>query len=201
MLAVCRWQWFAAGETISLGGDVAGGMFGIVVGSISVFPTISAADVPIVHIASAPFWYGLNPQLSSAPRIMTIVARSRCLVARVSQPGLEAVLADDPARWRFIARQLNDIVILSQLVASDMLIRDSRRRCLAVLLRIAGCRLGEAAMGTAEMTQDELASMANLSRQTIGPILNEFAEAGLLTLGYRSIALHDAAALRKLVDL
>ena len=38
--------------------------------------------------------------------------------------------------------------------------------------------------------------MANLSRKTAGRILRVLAETELLTVGYRSIALHDAAALR-----
>ena len=52
--------------------------------------------------------------------------------------------------------------MLSQLVASDMLIRDSRRRCLAALLRVADCRTGGPEPTTAELSQDELAAMANL---------------------------------------
>ena len=86
--------------------------------------------------------------------------------------------------------------MLSQLVASDMLIRDSRRRCLAALLRVADCRTGGTEPTTAELSQDELAAMANLSRQTTCPILREFADAGLVTDGSRNIVLHDMAALR-----
>ena len=75
------------------------------------------------------------------------------------------------------------------------IIRDSRRRCLLVLLRIANCRFGDKATATADMRQ-ELAAMANLLRKTAGRILRVLAETELLTVGYRSIALHDAAALR-----
>ena len=201
ILSGCRWQWFAPGEAISHGGDIIGGMFGLAQGSVSIIPTLGVADAPIIHIGIAPFWHGSNPLINGEPRVMTIGARSRCLVARVPQYALEAVLAADPGRWRFIARHLTYIANLSMLVASDMQIRDSRRRCVAVLLRIANCRNGSMATATAEMTQDELAAMANLSRQTTGPILRELADAGLATVGYRSIVLHDAAALRAMVAL
>jgi transcription initiation factor IIE alpha subunit len=50
------------------------------------------------------------------------------------------------------------------------------------------------------MTQDELAGMANLSRQTIGPILRALAEEGHITANYRSITLKDPFALRVIVD-
>jgi len=42
--------------------------------------------------------------------------------------------------------------------------------------------------------------MANLTRHTTGPILHGFAEAGLISLGYRTITIHDADALRALAD-
>lgn len=196
LFAGCQWQWFSEGEAISHGGDTTGGMFGLGQGSISAIPALGVPDAPLIHIANAPFWYGTNPLVSAAPRTMTMIARTECLVARVPQHALMTLLDADPARWRYIAEHLTEIVTLSQLVASDMLIRDSRRRCLAVLLRVAGCRSGGMATATAEMNQEELAAMTNLSRQTTGPILREFADAGLVTVGYRNIVLHDPAALR-----
>lgn len=199
LLSDCHWQWFAAGEAISHGGDTSGGIFGLARGSIAIISALGAADVPILHITGAPFWYGANPLLDNAPRIVTVVARSRSLVARVPRHILAALLDESPGRWRFIAQQMADIGILTMVIATDLLIRDSRRRCIAVLLRVAGCRTGEEVTAIAAVSQDDLAAMANLTRQTVGPILNELAAAGLVTVGYRSIVLHDAQTLREMV--
>jgi hypothetical protein len=42
--------------------------------------------------------------------------------------------------------------------------------------------------------------MANLSRHTSGEILRELEADGLITLGYRSIALRDPASLRAIIN-
>ena len=144
---------------------------GIARGAFSAIPAVGAPDAPVMHIGGAPFWFGTNPLLGGMARTMSVVAQSPCLVARVPQHVVAALLAENPERWRFITQLATEILNTALLVASDLLMRDSRRRCIAVLLRVAGCRTGNAVTGTAEMTQDELAAMANLSRQTIGPIL------------------------------
>jgi CRP/FNR family transcriptional regulator, cyclic AMP receptor protein len=143
----------------------------------------------LIHIAPAPFWLGLNPLINHLPRLVSVTARSRCLVTRAPQHRLVALLAENPLWWRFNALQLLEAMWLASQIATDLLIPDSRRRCVAVLLRIAGRRDAGADPVKAVMTQDELAGMANLSRQTIGPILRTLAEDGHITASYRGITI------------
>jgi CRP-like cAMP-binding protein len=121
-------------------------------------------------------------------------------VALAPRHGLVALLAENPLWWRCIALHVCEAMDTASQIATDMLIPDSRRRCIAALLRIAGCRNVGTAPAKAAMTRDELAGMANLSRQTIGPILRDLAAAGLVEVGYRVIVLHDPAGLRAAVD-
>jgi CRP-like cAMP-binding protein len=200
VLAQCQWQWFATGETITHGGDTAGGMVAIARGAVSIIPAVGPADLPMIHIARAPFWLGSNPLVNHLPRLVSVIARSRCLLALVPEHGLGVLLAENPGWWRFVALYLTETVGLVSQVAADLLIPDSRRRCIAVLLRIAGCRVAGTAPAQAAMTRDELAGMANLSRQTIGPMLRGLADAGLVEVGYRVITLHDPAGLRAIAD-
>jgi CRP-like cAMP-binding protein len=50
------------------------------------------------------------------------------------------------------------------------------------------------------VSQNELAAMSNMSRQTTGNLLRALAAAGYLDLGYRSIVLRDAPGLQALLD-
>lgn len=201
VLAQCQWQWFAAGETITHGGDTRGGMVAIAHGAVSIIPAIGAPDMPMIHIASSPFWLGSNPLINHRPRLVSVIARSRCLVALAPEHGLAALLAENPGWWRFIALHVCEAMVIASQIAADLLIPDSRRRCIAVLLRIAGCRDVGTAPVKAAMTRDELAAMANLSRQTIGPMLHTLADAGHIAISYRSITLNDPAALRNIADI
>lgn len=200
VLQCCHWQTFPAGETISHGGDTSGGMFGIANGNFSAIPAVGSPDSPMIHVGSAPFWYGSNPVVSGMARTMSVGARTPCLVAMVPQHALNALFADNPQRWRFIAQSASEILTLAMFIATDLMIRDSQRRCIAVLLRAGGCRTAGTQPAVAFVTQDELAGMANMSRQTIGPILRGLADAGLATVGYRNITLHDPAALRAMIE-
>jgi CRP-like cAMP-binding protein len=89
--------------------------------------------------------------------------------------------------------------LLASVNASDLMIPKSRSRCAATMLRLAGRRFDSPTMAIAPIiaiARDELAAMANLTRHTTGPILHGFAAAGLVLLGYRTITIHDADALR-----
>jgi CRP/FNR family transcriptional regulator, cyclic AMP receptor protein len=200
VLAQLQWQWFATGEAVTYGGDTDGGMVGIARGAVSIIPAIGPADLPMIHIAGAPYWLGSNPLVDHRPRLVSIIARTRCLVALAPRHGLVARLAENPGWWRFITLHVCEALDSASQVAADLLIPDSRRRCIAVLLRIAGCRVTGTVPAKVIMTRDELAGMANLSRQTISPILHSLADAGYITISYRSIVLNEPAALRNIAD-
>ena len=199
VLARCNWDIFKAGETLIWGGDREGGIFGLAEGSVSVTSSTGAADVAPVHIVRPPFWFGLNPLVAGEARNVTVAARADVLVAQVPQHALAAILAENPKYWRLTGQLLIDTVAIAVQAVADLMLRDNRRRCIAVLLRIADCRnLGDTVV-TADVGQEELAAMANMSRQTVGPILHELERSGLIALGYRSIVLHKPGALRNIV--
>ena len=88
-------------------------------------------------------------------------------------------------------------------VAADLMIRDTRRRCAASLLRIANCRFEspeDADQVDAPLSQDELAALSNMSRTTISTILRDLENDGLIKLGYRSVTVIHPGRLRALAD-
>jgi CRP-like cAMP-binding protein len=197
----CVWQNVDAGTSLTHGGDRAGAMYGIACGVIGITPAVGPADLPLINVVHAPYWFGILPVVSNAPRAVSVTARSQCLTAVVPQPALAALLAARPEWWQLMAMQALEHFGAAAQIASDLLIADSRRRCIAVLLRAAGCRSGGAATGDAGISQAELAAMANMSRQTTSIVLRDLAAQQLIALGYRGIAIRDAAALRACVDI
>jgi CRP/FNR family cyclic AMP-dependent transcriptional regulator len=87
--------------------------------------------------------------------------------------------------------------------AADLLIRDSERRCAAVLLRLGGRRFAgpdDEEPVEVPVMQDELAGAANLSRNSVGTMLQRLKGRGLVEPGYRGIAIRAPKALRAFVD-
>lgn len=201
MLERIVWQRVAPHVVLTHGGDTEGGLVGVVTGSIDIISAIGPSDSPVAHIARAPFWFGELPAVGHRSRIITVSTRSACDVALVPQAAIDAIMATRPEWWRLLGMlSLEGITLVTQ-IATDLLIRDSRRRCVAVLLRIAGCRKVGDGPCDAGVNQDELAGMANVSRQTSGMILRALENEGALKLGYRTITILAPAILREIVDV
>nr|WP_310522711.1 Crp/Fnr family transcriptional regulator [Polymorphobacter sp.] len=196
----CIWQRVDPQVTLTHGGDAAGGMIGIVSGSVGIISAIGPSDTPLAHIARAPFWFGERPTMGQ-PRTITVVSRTVCDIALLPQKGIEAVMAGHSEWLRLLGNlSLNGTLLVTQ-IATDLLIANTKRRCVAVLLRIADCRTDGDGRYDAGAGQDELAAMANMSRQTIGTILRDLQASGLIELGYRTIAITEPAKLRAIVDV
>lgn len=199
----CHWRHVAAGTGIQYAGEPGGTITGIANGSALLTTSLSAPDSPTIHVMTPGEWFGYIPLFIVGTRPNSIVARTDVVLASMSQPEIEALLAPRPEWWR-------DVGILGILhanmatsIAADMMIRESRRRCAAALLQLANCRHSDPAGGQilgAPLSQEELAAISNLSRTSISAILRDFEDAGLITLGYRSVILNHTAKLRELVD-
>lgn len=200
LVARARWVRIASGTVIALAGPDAGGMIGIATGSIAVIPGKSPEGMPVIDIRLAPFWFGTRPMTSRQPRGFTLAARGETFAAVIDDPAIVELTGLYPSFWHDLARQSDDIIDLAISSSSDLLIRDSQTRCVAVLLRIADRRYEGDSPATIEVRQEELAAMANLSRQTAGHLLRDLESRGLIALGYRSVTVLAPGLLRTMVE-
>jgi CRP-like cAMP-binding protein len=204
VLSECQWYKVEANVPVSRGGDAIGGIYGVALGAVGIIPAVGTSDAGLIHIDRAPFWYGLQPFLTGEGRQVTVLARSECIVAHMSQLALARVLAEQPAGWQMLLVQQVALNAMSIQAISDLLLPDRDRRCAGVLLRIAGARnsgsLPQSASFEVYCTHEELAAMCNLSRQTVSQVLQVFERSGMIDLGYRSIQLRDPERLRSLVE-
>jgi CRP-like cAMP-binding protein len=82
------------------------------------------------------------------------------------------------------------------------MIRDPVQRLIAVLLRLCGCRLATpAGLGLldVDLSQDDLAFMANVGRTTASAVLGRLQAAGQLELTYRRIQINAPETLRAML--
>jgi CRP/FNR family cyclic AMP-dependent transcriptional regulator len=200
ILAKSQWIAVDADQPIALGDEADGGLFGVAEGTVGIIPTIAAADVGLIHIAPAPFWFGLQPFVNGEGRMITVQARKRCVVAHLTKPALAQILKEHPEGWRMLLMCVTQMTALAVQGASDHLLPDQYRRCGALLLRLAGTRKPGAIAQDVECSQDELAAMCNLSRASVSKVLGHFEEQRMLEVGYRRFRIIDANRLRHMVD-
>ena len=116
---------------------------------------------------------------------------------------MRTLLTQRPEWWRELTRLSIIYGDVAQNVAADLLIRDSERRCAAVLLRLGGRRFpspDDEQSVEVPVTQDELAGAANLSRNSVGTMLQRLKARRLIETGYRGMTIWTPTALRAFVD-
>jgi CRP-like cAMP-binding protein len=202
-LACCKLRSCAAGSPVFHGGADDADMHGIVSGVVDVSTRFSTIDVPIAHIFRAGSWLGSGPILSGQPRRVSATARTPTMLAQAPHDTLKTLLAARPEWWRHIACLALEYGDIAANTAADLMIRDSPRRCVAVLLRLCGARFADgpdAGSVDVPVAQEELAAMANVSRNTLGTVLRELERSRWIAIGYRSISVLEPGALRRLVD-
>jgi CRP-like cAMP-binding protein len=201
ILDMVQWRRFGPGESIIHAGDITADLLGLAMGSVALTSSLGAADAPVAHIVTAPFWFGYAPLINHRARILSSTARSPVLVAQVRQGALKQLLVENPGWWQYIAMLAQAGNELALNIATDLMIRNSDRRCAATLLRIAGCRFEDRPPPAIAWTnQEEVGGIANMARSTLNLILGRFEAEGLISRGYNQIILHNPAALRAIAD-
>jgi CRP/FNR family transcriptional regulator, cyclic AMP receptor protein len=199
LLAECSWRRFAPGDSLAREGDPVGGLYGIATGSFMFEASLATGDVARLDLRHGPFWLLSRSMLPGAGRLVTTIARSDILACYIPQAALWRFLTDNPELRPHITRVVGETLEVTLAALADALIPDNRLRAIATLLRIGGRQQDGDTPSEVPIGQDELASLSNLSRQTIGDVLRALAADGLVTLGYRRITIEAPARLRSLL--
>ena len=202
ILAACRYREIAAGESIFVAGDPPGGMYGLVAGRLGVSMSPGQAGPYLAHLAKPGDWFGERAALTGKPRYVGLSALRTTQVLHLPLQAIEQMTGQDPSFWRYFAWLAVANMELAVGAVDDLFIRDDRKRFVSVMLRLGHCRHGEdveAGVVDIEVSQDEMAFLSNLSRNTVGLILRKLAQDGLIVLSYRRVRIVDAARLRALV--
>jgi CRP-like cAMP-binding protein len=149
---------------------------------------------------------GLTHAFSLIPHEETLdfIAESDVSVWRMPAEKFKALMYEHQAIGETIMAILSTrLGMMVDAVANNCLLGAVARvaRCLLKSQRDAEFKVLWAKSSTAQfnVTQAQLARMLGLSRQSVGTILRDFEQKGLITLGRQKIELLNASALRELV--
>jgi CRP-like cAMP-binding protein len=202
VLGRCQLQHVAAGKPVYNIGDPPGGMYGLVAGSLGVSIAPAERGPYLAHFARPGTWVGEGCLVTGRPRQVGLIATRSCDLLHLPMREFLAIAADDPAAWRWVALLTALHLDTAMGAADDLMIRDHVRRFVAILLRLAGCRLAPPpsdAPVEVHVNQEEIAHMANVARTTAGAILRDLEAAGSVDLSYRTIRVVNPAALRAML--
>lgn len=202
LLGRCRLQKVAAGERVYGLDDPPGGIYGVASGSVSMALAPQERGPYFGHVMGPGSWFGLAAAMHKQSRVVGMTATRASALLLLPMAEFDALVTETPAAWRFFTALALINTGIAMGAADDLLIRDTSRRCIATLLRLAGLRSSGSMnppLSEVDVTQEELAYLSNLSRNATGLLLRDLQKRNLIELAYKSIRIRDAAGLQELV--
>ncbi len=180
---------FGKGDTVFAPGDDSGTLWGMVAGCASIMLNPQDSAQSVGHPMLPGQWVGTGHLLFGGKRRIEVQVSHDSHLIALSSAAFRQIAADDPLAWRWLGLipALNGS--LAMMTVEDLMIRDSRHRTAASLLRLAGCRGPYLSPEPVEilLTQEALATLINLSRTVLGEILRDFEREGRIERHYGSI--------------
>ncbi|WP_421695461.1 Crp/Fnr family transcriptional regulator [Aestuariivirga sp.] len=202
LLGRCRLQKVEGGKRVYGLDDPPGGIYGVASGSVSMSLAPQERGPYFGHLMGPGSWFGLAAAVYKQSRVVGATATRASILLLLPMAEFDALVAENPASWRFFTAMALMNASISMNAADDLLIRDTSRRCIATLLRLAGLRNTAGLtppLSEVDVTQEELAYLSNLSRNAAGLLLRDLQKRGHIELAYKTIRILDPAALQDLV--
>jgi len=191
-------QKLSPGEVLFRQGDAAGDWHAVCRGAIKTSSVSAEGTESILAVLEPGNWFGEISLLDGGPRVHDATAVGATSVFTV--PAVTFVrFMQDTAFATALARLMAGRLRTLFGVLEDATLRPTRAR---LARRLALLARGDATLATEPrqrlpVSQEALAMMLGLTRQTLSKELGELAKAGALKLGYRSIDIIDAGILAR----
>lgn len=199
LLAVAHRRTLAQGDSLFLKGSMPDALFGVVQGTLRVSVMGPSGREAVIAVLQPGHWFGEVSLLVGQERVYDTFATEPTEMAVVSAPDFHRLIASSfdihMAFTRLIGLRLRQALRwIDDAILSPLLVRLAHR---LVVLSQMGQGDGK---DLAEITisQDDLAMMLGVSRQSVNRQLKLWEDAGLLRLEYKRTVLLDLHALKRI---
>ncbi|WHP06055.1 MULTISPECIES: Crp/Fnr family transcriptional regulator [Acinetobacter] len=179
------------------------GVYGVLEGSISLGYIDVNGNEAIAAIAEPIMWFGEISLIDKQPRSHDAIALKKSVVLQIPAQQLTELLEHSPYYWYYFAlltSQKLRYVFLEQIAIQTQSITQRLAQRLLFILEGYGNRSFIQDLNI-QISQDQLANMLTVSRQTVNQELNLFEKQGVIQLGFKKIEVVDLEKLRKLASM
>lgn len=196
LLAVAHRRMLAQGDSLFLKGSMPDALFGVVQGTLRVSVTGTSGREAVIAVLQPGHWFGEVSLLVGQERVYDTFATEPTEMAVVSAPDFHHLIASSfvihMAFTRLIGLRLRQALRwIDDAILSPLPVRLAQR-----ILALAQLGSGE----PLAVSQEDLAMMLGVSRQSVNRQLKLWEDAGLLRLEYKRIALRAPDALERLAQ-
>jgi CRP/FNR family cyclic AMP-dependent transcriptional regulator len=185
------------GQFLYRRGEQSYGLYAVLGGALA-FGTVGVhGKEALLAVLGPTAWLGEISLFDGLPRPNDATAVSRTLLLHVPEAALRDLLDATPRYWRDLALLMAQRLRVSFENAEAVTLLPAAQRVANRLLMIAGGYRGlNATQSRIRLSQDSLASMVSLSRQTTNQLLRNLEEQQILSLKSGEIAILDFERLR-----
>ena len=189
---------FPAGAFLFRQGDVPTGFFGLVHGSVKISTLREDGREAILAVLRPGTWFAEGSMVDRFPRVHDATAAEPCELLMVPPETFDTLMHDaDFARAIALLASLHARAVFGML--EDATLRSTRAQVARRLQRLVGEPARQPPdQHELEITQDALAMMLGITRQTLALELKAMVAAGAITLGYGRIRIESFDRLKAL---
>jgi CRP-like cAMP-binding protein len=185
------------GQMLYRRGDQSYGLYAVLGGALAIGTIGLNGKEALLAVLGPTAWLGEISLFDGLPRPNDATAVSRTLLLHVPEAALKSVLDATPRYWRDFALLMAQRLRVLFENAEAMSLLPAPQRVANRLLMIAGGYGGlNASQSRIRVSQDSLASMVSLSRQTTNQLLRNLESQQILSLKSGEIAILDFDRLR-----
>lgn len=197
-----KFQTFSDGATIYGFGQEQNCLFGIASGHIRMWVTMNEQEPRFGHVAGPGFWFGEYEVITGQPRVVEMAASGDTRLCMVTRSDIDRVARKHADAWVSVAL----LAVMNQATAigaaDDLMIRNARKRLVAVLLRLSSHRnafQGVPPVPAVPVTQREISDAAAVSRSSAAAILAALKRDGMIRIDYKTIVVLEPERLMALL--
>lgn len=196
LLAAAEGLNLRSGEMLYRQGDPPGGFFGVVSGAFKVSTLREDGREGILALVEAGNWFGETSLFDQLPRPHDVTALEPAEVMVVGRNAFEALMAS-PTFARAMGVLLSTRVRLLYSLVEDALLRSISTRVARRLMALArgDATLARDCRSILPVSQEQLAMMLGVTRQTLSKELKALERDGVVLVGYCRIEIRSLAAL------
>lgn len=186
---------FDTGHVIFAKGDPAGGIYGLVSGTLGIIAAPPYSTPRLIDIAVAGDWIGEDSFISGKPRRIGLVAQNETRLLHVPLEKMEQMAELDPDNMRAFG-------VMSILGADSMLrlVHDLQKKSASARVASALHRICWTTHIPVAVSQESLSVITTTSRKQVNAIIKRFVIEGWVETGYRSITVLNQEALKHHAD-
>jgi CRP-like cAMP-binding protein len=195
-------QSFPKGHVVVQEGGMPQGLSALLTGRLWLVRHLGTDIEHLVHVAEPGFWFGEPAVLTGGPAVLTTVAQKASRAFVLVPAAFEALVARYPHLYRAVTRLLVWRYGLALRDISEVHRLSAEGGLCVVLADRADMRAADDPATrpiSLKLSQEELARLVGMSRQTLNGLLKKLEADGLVRIAFREVLVPDPGRLRRRV--